>query len=61
MASMARTQGYHAEGVTELLEIIPALRRALEANAKRRPAYLEFICSQHPVYGGWVHNAQVGH
>jgi hypothetical protein len=37
------------------------LRRALEANAKRQPAYLEFICSQPPVYGGWVRDTQVGH
>jgi len=61
MASMARAQGYHAEDVTEPAEIIPALRRALEANAKRQPAFLEFICSQHPVYGGWVRDAAVGH
>jgi hypothetical protein len=58
---MARAQGYHAEDVTEPSEIIPALRRALEANAKRQPAYLEFICSQPPVYGGWVRDTQVGH
>ena len=61
MASMARAQGDHAEDVTELVKIIPALRRALEASAKRQPAYLEFICSQHPVYGGWVRDAAVGH
>jgi len=61
MASMARAQGYHAEDVTEPSEIIPALRRALEANAKRQPAFLEFICSQPPVYGGWVRDAGVGH
>ena len=61
MASMARAQGYHAEDVTEPSEIIPALRRALEANAKRQPAFLEVICSQHPVYGGWVRGAGVGH
>jgi hypothetical protein len=47
--------------VTEPSEIIPALRRALEANAKRQPAYLEFICSQHPVYGGWMRDPRVGH
>src|SRR6266702_4287208 len=61
MASMARAQGYHAEDVTEPSEIIPALRRALEANAKRQPAFLEVICSQHPVYGGWLRDAAVGH
>jgi len=60
MASMARAQGYHAEDVTEPSEIIPALRRALDANAKRQPAYLEFICSQYPVYGGWLRGAGGG-
>ena len=35
-------------------EIIPALKRALDENAKGRPAFIEFICSHHPVHGGWV-------
>jgi acetolactate synthase-1/2/3 large subunit len=61
MATMARAQGFYAEDVTEPAEIIPALRRAFEANAKSQPAYLEFICSQHPVYGGWVRDASAGH
>jgi acetolactate synthase-1/2/3 large subunit len=61
MSTMARSQGFYAEDVSEPSEIIPALRRALEANAKSQPAYLEFICSQHPVYGGWVRDASVGH
>ena len=46
--------GYYAEDVTEPEQIIPAFRRALEQNAQNRPAYLEFICSQYPVFGGWV-------
>jgi acetolactate synthase I/II/III large subunit len=54
MASMARAVGYHAEDVTEPSEIIPALKRAFDENAKGRPAFLEFICSHHPVHGGWV-------
>jgi acetolactate synthase-1/2/3 large subunit len=61
MAAMARAQSYHAEDVTEPSEIIPALRRALAANDKRQPAYVEVICSQHPVYGGWIRDARVGH
>jgi acetolactate synthase-1/2/3 large subunit len=61
MAAMARSQGYYAEDVTEPAEIIPALQRALAANAKNQPAYLEFICSQHPVYGGWMRDARFGH
>jgi len=61
MSAMARAQGYHAEDVTEPSEIIPALRRALDANAKNQPAYLEFICAQYPVYGNWIRDAEVGH
>ena len=45
---------HHAEDITQLSEIIPALKRALDENAKGRPAFLEFICSHHPVHGGWV-------
>ena len=54
MASMARAIGYHAEDVTEPAAIVPALKRAFDENAKGRPAFLEFICSHHPVHGGWV-------
>jgi acetolactate synthase-1/2/3 large subunit len=54
MASMARAVGFHAEDVTRPSEIMPALRRALDENARGRPAFLEFICSHHPVHGGWV-------
>jgi hypothetical protein len=46
--------GYYAEDVSEPAEIIPALKRAFAQNARNRPAYLEILCSQHPVYGGWV-------
>jgi thiamine pyrophosphate-dependent acetolactate synthase large subunit-like protein len=53
--------GYYAEDVTEPAEIIPAIKRALAENAKGRPAYLEIICSQHPVYGGWVETPGAGH
>ena len=54
MSDMARAVGMHAEQVKEPAEIVPALKRALEANAKGKPAYLEFICSHYPVHGGWV-------
>ena len=30
------------------------LQRALAANTSGRPAYIEFICCQYPVYGQWV-------
>jgi thiamine pyrophosphate-dependent acetolactate synthase large subunit-like protein len=44
----------HTERVSEPAKIIPTLRRALDVNASGRPAYIEFICSQYPVYGQWV-------
>jgi len=46
--------GLHTERVDEPADIRGALERALAANAENRPAYIEFICSQFPVYGGWV-------
>ena len=54
MASMARAVGFHGEDVTKPSEIIPALKRAFDENAKGRPAFVEFISSHHPVHGGWV-------
>ncbi len=54
MASMARAVGFHGEDVTQPAEILPALKRAFDENAKGRPAFVEFICSHHPVHGGWV-------
>ena len=54
MASMARSVGFHAEDVTEPAQIVPAFERAFAENSKGRPALLEFICSHHPVHGGWV-------
>jgi thiamine pyrophosphate-dependent acetolactate synthase large subunit-like protein len=54
MANMARAVGFHAEDVSEPAEIIPALKRAFDENAKGRPAFVEFLCSHHPVHGGWV-------
>jgi acetolactate synthase I/II/III large subunit len=54
MASMARAVGFHAEDVAQPAEIVPALQRAFDENAKGRPAYVEFLCTHHPVHGGWV-------
>jgi acetolactate synthase-1/2/3 large subunit len=61
MATMARAVGFHGEDVTQPSEIIPALKRALDENAKGRPAFLEFISSHHPVHGGWVRPGAGGH
>jgi acetolactate synthase I/II/III large subunit len=57
MANMAKAVGFHAEDVTAPAEIIPALKRAFGENAKGRPAFIEFMCSHHPVHGGWVRPA----
>ena len=61
MATMARAVGFHAEDVTQPAEIIPALKRAFDENAKGRPAFIEFICSHHPVHGGWVRPGAAAH
>lgn len=57
MASMAKAVGFHGEDVSQPSEVIPALKRAFDANAQGRPAFLEFVCSHHPVHGGWVRPA----
>ena len=49
MANMAQAVGFHAEDVSAPGEIIPALKRALDENAKGRPAFIEFMASHHPV------------
>ena len=54
MSAMARAVGWHGEDVTEPSQVIPAMKRAFDANAKGQPAFLEFICSHNPVHGGWV-------
>ena len=46
--------GFHTERVSEPSEVVPALRRALEVNESNQPAYIEFLCSQFPIYGEWV-------
>ena len=46
--------GYHSERVTEPSEVISALGRALAANKSGQPSYIEFICSQYPIYGKWA-------
>ena len=61
MANMAKAVGFQAEDVDKPSEIIPALKRAFAANAKGRPAYVEFIASHHPVHGGWVRPASAAH
>ena len=54
MSKVVSELGLRAERVAEPGDIVPALERALAANEDGAPAYIEFICSQYPVYGGWV-------
>jgi acetolactate synthase-1/2/3 large subunit len=54
MSEAVKALGYHAEDVSEPSEIIPALQRAFVANAAGRPAYVEFLTCQYPVYGAWA-------
>ena len=54
MSQVIGAWGYHTERVTEPSEVGPALKRAMAANDANQPAYIEFICSQYPIYGRWV-------
>jgi thiamine pyrophosphate-dependent acetolactate synthase large subunit-like protein len=54
MSKVIGEMGYHTERVTEPSEVVLALQRAFSANQSGQPAYIEFICSQFPIYGGWV-------
>jgi thiamine pyrophosphate-dependent acetolactate synthase large subunit-like protein len=54
MSKVLGELGLHSERVREPSEVVPALERALAANQSGQPSYIEFICSQYPVYGQWV-------
>jgi thiamine pyrophosphate-dependent acetolactate synthase large subunit-like protein len=54
MSRVASELSLHAERVTEPRDVIPAMQRALAANDTGQPSYIEFICSQYPIYGGWA-------
>ena len=54
MSKVIGEMGYHTERGTEASDVVLALQRAFSANESGQPAYIEFICSQFPVYGGWV-------
>jgi acetolactate synthase-1/2/3 large subunit len=54
MSKVIGELGYHTERVTEPSEVGPAFQRALAANDSSQPSYIEFVCSQYPIYGGWV-------
>jgi acetolactate synthase-1/2/3 large subunit len=54
MSKLIAELGLYTERVSEPSEIIPALERALAANETGQPSYIEFICSQYPLYGRWA-------
>jgi thiamine pyrophosphate-dependent acetolactate synthase large subunit-like protein len=54
MARSVEAIGEYAERVEMPDEIVPALKRAFKVNKSGKPAYLEIICSQYPVFGRWV-------
>lgn len=54
MSKVIGELGYHTERVTEPTDVVLALKRAFDVNKSGQPAYIEFICSQFPIYGGWV-------
>ena len=54
MSKVLGELGLHSERIREPSEVVPALERALAANESGQPSYIEFICSQYPVYGQWV-------
>ena len=54
MAKAVEALGEYAERVEDPDEIAPALKRAFKENRSGRPAYIEVICCQYPVYGRWI-------
>ncbi|MFP3897555.1 MAG: thiamine pyrophosphate-dependent enzyme, partial [Anaerolineales bacterium] len=58
MAEAVGGLGYYSETVSDPAEVIPALKRAFAQNAEDRPAYLEVLCSQYPVFGEWVREGE---
>ncbi len=54
MAEAVEAMGEHAERVRDPDEIAPALKRAFKENKLGRPAYIEVVCCQYPVFGRWI-------
>jgi acetolactate synthase-1/2/3 large subunit len=61
MAKAAEAMGMYSERVERPDELSPAIKRALEANSSGKPAYIEVIASQYPVYPGWVTSGGLAH
>ena len=54
MSKVIGQLGFQTERVSDPAEVVPALERALAVNESGKPSYIEFICSQYPIYGQWV-------
>ena len=54
MAKAMSSMGQYAERVEDPDEISPALKRAFKENQSGKPAYIEVICSQFPVWAKWL-------
>lgn len=50
-AGLAKASGCHGERVTEPSEIVPALQRAMAANARGEPAVLDFVVAKKRLKG----------
>jgi acetolactate synthase-1/2/3 large subunit len=53
-AKVAEALGIDGERVDDPDEVKPALKRALQANEKKNPYFLEVICCKYPVYPAWI-------
>ncbi|MQF66220.1 hypothetical protein FIM09_03830 [SAR202 cluster bacterium AC-647-P02_OGT_505m] len=54
MSKVICEMGLHSERIYQPDDIVGAIERAMAANDKGQPAYIEFVCIQYPVYGSWV-------
>jgi len=54
MTAAIENIGWQTERVSEPGEVTAALERAFAANRANKPAYIEVIASQYPVYGNWA-------
>jgi thiamine pyrophosphate-dependent acetolactate synthase large subunit-like protein len=54
MTAAIKHIGWQTERVTDPSEVAPALERAYAANRSNKPAYIEIIASQYPIYGDWA-------
>ena len=53
-ARMMEGLGMHSERVEEPDEVISAIQRAIKVNRSGKPAFLEMITLQYPIFGRWL-------